>query len=155
MENVITFALLKLNCHSGHILFSCYYITVLHVNVTGQNLTKKKTKMEMKMKLKKSSRLVQPPKMQTPKMLVQKMPVPRMVRSAVTAVRVQLLRVEVLKKRWSVVFKQELKTACKQTVIRISLMYRQRSEKECITCIAVSHLLACWSCLVPLLQLQA
>ena len=133
MENVITFAFLKLYCHSGQILFSYYYITVLHVNVTGQNLTKKKAKMEMKTKLKKSSHLVQPPKMQTPKMLVQKMPVPRMVRSAVTAVRVQLLRVEVLKKRWSAVFKQELKTACKQTAIRISLMYRQRSEKEYIT----------------------
>ena len=99
MENVITFAFLKLYCHSGQILFSYYYITVLHVNVTGQNLTKKKAKMEMKTKLKKSSHLVQPPKMQTPKMLVQKMPVPRTVRSAVTAVRVLLLRVEVLKKK--------------------------------------------------------
>ena len=94
----MTFAFLKLNCHSGHILFS-RDITVLHVNATGQNRTKKKAKAKMKTKLKKPSRLVPPPKMQPPKMLARKMPVPRMVRCAVTAVRVQLLRVEVLKEK--------------------------------------------------------
>lgn len=58
------------------------HLTVVHVNMTGQNLTKKKAKMEMKMKLRISSLLARPPKMQTPKMLAQKMPVPRTVRSA-------------------------------------------------------------------------